>query len=158
MSEMRLQRALARAGVASRRAAETLIREGKVRVDGKVAELGSKVEQVMGHLNTLLLCLAVALISNVSQFQFSEGLFGGMSGVVYGLLGFCWAAPLMQPRWPIQPRPAIMVFMVGWLVVCMLGLTEALGFGAVANAAHLGGLLSGLVLGLAFGLLSRSSG
>ena len=44
MSEMRLQRALARAGIASRRAAETLIREGKVRVDGKVAELGSKVD------------------------------------------------------------------------------------------------------------------
>jgi 23S rRNA pseudouridine2605 synthase len=41
---MRLQRALARAGVASRRAAEQLISEGKVRVDGKVAELGSKVD------------------------------------------------------------------------------------------------------------------
>jgi 23S rRNA pseudouridine2605 synthase len=44
MSEMRLQRALARAGVASRRAAEKLITEGRVRVDGKVAELGSKVD------------------------------------------------------------------------------------------------------------------
>lgn len=44
MSEMRLQRALARAGIASRRAAEELIRAGKVRVDGKVAELGSKVD------------------------------------------------------------------------------------------------------------------
>ena len=44
MSEMRLQRALARAGVASRRAAEQLISDGKVRVDGKVAELGSKVD------------------------------------------------------------------------------------------------------------------
>jgi 23S rRNA pseudouridine2605 synthase len=44
VSEMRLQRALARAGVASRRAAEQLITEGKVRVDGKVAELGSKVD------------------------------------------------------------------------------------------------------------------
>lgn len=44
MSEIRLQRALARAGVASRRAAEELIRAGKVRVDGKVAELGSKVD------------------------------------------------------------------------------------------------------------------
>ena len=41
---MRLQRALARAGVASRRAAETLIRDGKVRVDGKVAQLGSSVD------------------------------------------------------------------------------------------------------------------
>jgi 23S rRNA pseudouridine2605 synthase len=41
---MRLQRALARAGVASRRRAEELIREGAVRVDGKVAELGSSVD------------------------------------------------------------------------------------------------------------------
>jgi 23S rRNA pseudouridine2605 synthase len=41
---MRLQRALARAGVASRRAAETLIRDGKVRVDGQVATLGSSVD------------------------------------------------------------------------------------------------------------------
>lgn len=44
MTDMRLQRALARAGVASRRAAETLIRDGKVRVDGAVATLGSKVD------------------------------------------------------------------------------------------------------------------
>jgi pseudouridine synthase len=44
VSEMRLQRALARAGVASRRAAEALIRDGKVRVDGTVATIGSKVD------------------------------------------------------------------------------------------------------------------
>ncbi len=44
MSEMRLQRALARAGVASRRAAETLIEAGRVKVDGKVATLGMKVD------------------------------------------------------------------------------------------------------------------
>lgn len=41
---MRLQRFLARAGVASRRQAEELISAGKVRVNGKVAELGSSVD------------------------------------------------------------------------------------------------------------------
>jgi 23S rRNA pseudouridine2605 synthase len=41
---MRLQRALARAGVASRRAAEKLIEDGQVRVDGKPAILGMKVD------------------------------------------------------------------------------------------------------------------
>jgi 23S rRNA pseudouridine2605 synthase len=41
---MRLQRALARAGVASRRAAEKLIEDGRVRVDGKTATLGMKVD------------------------------------------------------------------------------------------------------------------
>jgi 23S rRNA pseudouridine2605 synthase len=44
VTEMRLQRALAQAGVASRRAAERLIEEGRVRVDGRVATLGSKVD------------------------------------------------------------------------------------------------------------------
>ena len=44
MTEMRLQRALARAGVASRRAAEKLIEGGRVRVDGKPATLGMKVD------------------------------------------------------------------------------------------------------------------
>jgi 23S rRNA pseudouridine2605 synthase len=41
---MRLQRALARAGVASRRGAEELIREGKVKVNGRVAQLGATVD------------------------------------------------------------------------------------------------------------------
>jgi len=44
VTEMRLQRALARAGVASRRAAEELIEGGRVRVDGKLATLGMKVD------------------------------------------------------------------------------------------------------------------
>src|SRR5213080_1421311 len=44
MTAMRLQRALARAGVTSRRKAEDLILAGRVRVDGAVAELGSSVD------------------------------------------------------------------------------------------------------------------
>ncbi len=43
-TSMRLQRYLARAGVASRRQAETLITDGKVRVNGKPASLGMSVE------------------------------------------------------------------------------------------------------------------
>ena len=43
MTLMRLQRALARAGVASRRKAEDLIRAGRVRVDGTVATIGMSV-------------------------------------------------------------------------------------------------------------------
>jgi len=44
MTLMRLQRALARAGVTSRRKAEELIRAGRVRVDGEVATLGVSVD------------------------------------------------------------------------------------------------------------------
>src|SRR5712691_2366807 len=44
MTPMRLQRALARAGVTSRRKAEDLIRAGRVRVDGAVATIGMSVD------------------------------------------------------------------------------------------------------------------
>ncbi|MGH7519745.1 MAG: pseudouridine synthase [Gemmatimonadales bacterium] len=44
MTLMRLQRALARAGVASRRKAEDLIRAGRVRIDGETATIGMSVD------------------------------------------------------------------------------------------------------------------
>src|SRR5213078_7352 len=44
MTLMRLQRALARAGVTSRRKAEDLIRAGRVRVDGDTATIGMSVD------------------------------------------------------------------------------------------------------------------
>jgi 23S rRNA pseudouridine2605 synthase len=44
VSEDRLQKILARAGIASRRKAEELIREGLVTVNGRVAELGGKAD------------------------------------------------------------------------------------------------------------------
>jgi 23S rRNA pseudouridine2605 synthase len=40
----RLQKVLARAGLASRRASEELIAEGRVRVNGEVAELGRRID------------------------------------------------------------------------------------------------------------------
>ena len=121
-------------------------------------ELGARAERVMGGLNMVGLFLVIAMVSNACQYLFGgPSLFGGMSGVVYGLLGFSWAGAKIHPAWAIAPPTGIMLFMVGWLVVCLLGVVEVLGFGAIANAAHVGGLLSGAVLGAVFGLAARSS-
>lgn len=51
MAEERLQKILSRAGVASRRAAETLITEGRVTVNGTaITELGSKADLDRDHI------------------------------------------------------------------------------------------------------------
>jgi 23S rRNA pseudouridine2605 synthase len=56
----RLQKVLAKAGVASRRRAEELIRQGKVRVDSKVVtEMGIKVDPETQNIE----CKGVALVS-----------------------------------------------------------------------------------------------
>jgi len=121
-------------------------------------ELGARIEKTLGSVNMFFLFLSIALVSNSAQFAFGgAGLFGGMSGVVYGLLGFCWIGPQMQPAWQFSPPRPVLVMMLGWLVLCLLGVVTVLGFGAIANAAHLGGLIMGALLGAAFGLLSRIS-
>lgn len=121
-------------------------------------ELGAKIEKIMGSLNMLLLFVTIAIVSNTAQFAFGgPGLFGGMSGVVYGLLGFSWVGASLQPAWTFKPPTTVVLMMVGWLVFCLVGVIQVLGFGAIANAAHVGGLLSGAGLGAAFGLLSRLS-
>lgn len=42
---MRINKYLAHNGIASRREADTLIAEGKVKINGKKAEMGQKVEE-----------------------------------------------------------------------------------------------------------------
>ena len=44
MEQIRLQKFLAEAGIASRRKCEELIEDGKVKVNGKIAQIGTKID------------------------------------------------------------------------------------------------------------------
>ncbi len=119
-------------------------------------ELGRRIERLQGGINLLGLTLLFSLVSNYAQYYWSgPSLFGGLSGVLYGLLGHCWIYQWLAPN-PVYRLPrGVLVMMLVWLLVCMSGLVSMIGFGQIANAAHLGGLLIGCLTGLLGGALAR---
>lgn len=107
--------------------------------------LGSQIEVRDGRHHIVGLVLLTSLGANVPQYLISGPLFGGLSGVVYGVLGYVWLANQWRPRF--QFPPALMTVAVIWLLIGFTPLTQLLIGANMANAAHLGGLLSGLVYG-----------
>ena len=75
--------------------------------------------------------------------------------MVYGLLGFCWIHNLLLPDRFLDVPRGIIIFMLVWLVFCMVAPTEMLGLGSIANAAHLAGLLLGCAAAVPVALLRR---
>ena len=119
-------------------------------------ELGRRIESRQGSINLIGLTLLFSLVSNYAQFVWSgPSLFGGLSGVLYGLLGHCWIFQMLAPNPAYRLPRGVLVMMLVWLVVCMSGLISLIGFGQIANAAHLSGLLIGCFTGLLGGLYNR---
>lgn len=115
--------------------------------------LGGMIEQRQGGLRLLGIVLLVGAASNIAQAMVSVALFGGMSGVIYGLLGYILAWNRLRPYQQFPLQPALAWLMIGWLLLCMLGLVTALGLGEIANTAHASGLVMGLILGTCAALL-----
>lgn len=119
-------------------------------------ELGKRIELRQGPWALLGLTLLFSLVSNLAQ-HYSSGpsLFGGLSGVLYGLLGHIWLYQWLAPDRYFNLPKGVLVMMLIWLVVCMSGVIDTLGLGQIANAAHVGGLLIGCLTGLLGGALAR---
>lgn len=112
-------------------------------------DLGPTIERRWSSLSLVLLVLVSAVLSNIAQFvvnwdfsnglRFANALSGGMSGVVYALLGYLWVRGRADPAAGIRLPPTVVWMMLGWLVLCMTGM-----LGHVGNVAHLVGLIVGM--------------
>jgi len=119
-------------------------------------ELGKRIELRQGPWMLLGLTLLFSLVSNLAQHYTSgPSLFGGLSGVLYGLLGHIWLYQWLAPNRHFNLPKGVLVMMLIWLVVCLTGVVGTLGLGHIANAAHVGGLLIGCLTGLLGGALAR---
>lgn len=117
--------------------------------------LGSRIEQLFGSLHLLLLVMVAGVFSNMIQAGWAGSiLFGGMSGVIYALLGYIWVKGRFVPDPSLALPPGVLGFMLIWLLIGMSGVLELVFGVGVANGAHVGGFGIGLLLGLVFGLLA----
>jgi GlpG protein len=108
-------------------------------------DLGSTLERHLGRWSFLGLVLMISAPANVAQFLLVHPLFGGMSGVVYGLLGYIWIRGRLDPFCGLHLDSATVTIMGIWFFLCLFGVIPN-----VANTVH----AVGLGMGLAFGALA----
>ncbi len=110
--------------------------------------IGRRIELVKGPVYYLMVILVIALASNTSQYLVSAGIpFGGLSGVVYGVMGYVAIYQRFIPHPILQFNQAVIIFFIVWLLLGVFGIIDMFIQGSIANAAHITGLIAGAILG-----------
>ncbi len=105
---------------------------------------GGMFEYRRGSWRLALFVLVAAIVSNLTQYLWNGPLFGGMSGVNYALFGYLWMKTRYAPESGIYLDQNTITFFVVFFFLCLTGLV-----GSVANGAHGGGLVIGMIIGYA---------
>ena len=113
--------------------------------------LGEKIERIDSKSAFVFLVLISSICSNFLQYYWTNSsYFGGLSGVIYGLLGYCMILEMESENDRYGLPPALYIFMIVWLLLGFFEVLDMFGFGKVANFAHLGGLVSGMMFGMIY--------
>lgn len=106
-------------------------------------DIGGLTERRKGSFFILMFTLIVGIAANLAQYLIGQSpFFGGMSGVVYGILGYLWMQGRHNPRFGAVLSKQTVIMMLAWYVLCWTGL-----LGPIANWAHTVGLVLGVIWG-----------
>lgn len=105
-------------------------------------DLGGMIERIERGRFVLLFVLLTGLLSNLGQYLVSGPAFGGMSGVIYGMLGYVWVQSRLNPWGGYVMHSFTFNMMMVWFVLCLSGF-----MGPVANTTHGVGLVVGVLWG-----------
>ncbi|HFU5066984.1 TPA: rhomboid family intramembrane serine protease GlpG [Escherichia coli] len=113
--------------------------------------LGGAVEKRLGSGKLIVITLISALLSGYVQQKFSGPWFGGLSGVVYALMGYVWLRGERDPQSGIYLQRGLIIFALIWIVA---GWFDLFGM-SMANGAHIAGLAVGLAMAFVDSLNAR---
>ncbi len=118
----------------------------------------SSIEGRAGPVWLLALVLLLAAVSNVAEYALGRtewvdrrpvlhpsAAFGGLSGVLFGLIGYLWVRGRVDPAAGLSLPPIVWLGSLLAFGCFWAGVGDQ---GPVANVAHTAGLLSGMALGL----------
>jgi len=106
--------------------------------------LGGSVESAKGPWKYTGLVLFMAVLSNVAQYVVSAPNFGGMSGVDLGLFGYLWMKSRYAPEEGFFMPQYVVIQAMVWTALCLFGV-----IGGIANAVHIVGLVTGMLVAVA---------
>lgn len=112
-------------------------------------DLGRIFENSKGTTSFLIFFLVTGVASNIAQYLTLGPSFGGMSGVVFGLLGFVWMSKTFNPNSPYGLPKQDVILMSIWFILCTVGV-----IGNIANLAHAVGLSLGMIYGIYSGSMN----
>lgn len=108
-------------------------------------QLGMLFEVMFGTPRFLLVYFTTGLVASIASSSFTHGPSVGASGAVLGILGAFIFSIRRSPQWRNEPwTKSLLSQLVFWAI-----LNIVLGFSVsyIDNAAHIGGLVSGLLMG-----------
>ena len=113
---------------------------------------GRQIERAQPWLLVAVVYAATALAGNVAQYYFSgSNAFGGLSGLIYGLVGYTWVLGVTVPSGQVKLRTSTF-----WVFVIALFGMALFASDSIASEAHAGGLIAGLIAGFFVALWQRS--
>jgi rhomboid protease GluP len=109
-------------------------------------QLGSLYEAMFGSLRFTFIYFASGLAASIASALHVQGASVGASGAIFGILGAFIFSILRSPQWRHQRwARSLLNQLIFWAVLnLIIGFTVPM----IDNYAHIGGLLTGLLLGL----------
>ncbi|HEY7773654.1 MAG TPA: rhomboid family intramembrane serine protease [Marinagarivorans sp.] len=112
-----------------------------------MVQVGSWVERLWGLRFYLVLCVLTGIAGNALQYSWSQSpMFGGLSGIVFGLFTFNGVTQLLQPHKAFPLPKGLYVMLAVWLIAGFTPFFEQVFGVQMGNGAHLGGAIAGAVI------------